>query len=238
MKAARLMDSLANPPDARDWLKAAEAQAPGGNLGLMLNGSLGDCTIAAKGHIRQIWTANNGTMQTAPDSVILADYERVDGYVDGNPATDNGGVMADVNAAWMAPGGVAGAEIDRVIPIRYQLLDDIMKSVDRYGFADCGLALPLTAQNQTVWTVAIGSGNAAAMGSWGGHDAAIVAYDKGAGLFVFETWGERQPASFDWVLAYVDEAYTGISKALWAPNGSVPNGMLAADLDADLAVLS
>src|SRR6185312_8303554 len=185
VKAARLMDSLPTQPSARDWLKAAEAQAGGGNLGLMLNGTLGDCTIAAKGHIRQIWTANNGPMVTTPDSVILADYERVDGYKDGDASTDNGGVMSDVNTAWAAPGGVAGAQIDRVIPIRYQVLDDIMKSVDRYGFADCGLALPLSAQNQAVWTLAIGAGASADKGSWGGHDAAIVAYDQSTGLFVF-----------------------------------------------------
>lgn len=233
VRAARLMDSLPTSPTARDWLKAAEAQAEGGNLGPMENNVLGCCTISAKGHLRQIVTANLGPMITTPDSVILSDYERVDGYNPSDPATDQGGVMSDVNKAWTSTGGVGGWQMDVVVPIRNQVIEDICKSVDRYGFADCGIALPLSAQNQSTWAVDITGGQNAEQGSWGGHDAPIVAYDKAAGLFFFTTWGIRQAATFEWVLGYVDEAYTGINKGF-----RLPNGYAAADLDADLAALS
>lgn len=235
VKASRLFDALPAPARARDWLKAAELQAPNGYLGAMGNNRLGNCTIAAKGHVRQVLTANSGTMVTAPDSLIIADYARVDGYVIGDPSTDNGGVMSVVNAAWMKPQGVAGFQMAKVIPIRYQLLDDIFKAVDRYGFCDCGIALPLSAQNQGVWVEDLSNPRAAEMGSWGGHDATIAAYDIDAGLVWFETWGLRQPASFDWVQGFVDEAYTGIAAD---PKLRVPNGYADADLAADLSVLS
>lgn len=233
VRMSALLDSLPVSPTTRDWLKAAEAQAPGGNLGAMLNNSLGDCTIAAKGHLRQVVTANLGPMATTPDSVILSDYERVDGYDPSNPASDQGGVMSDVNKAWTSTNGVGGWQMDVTAPIRNQVLEDICKSVDRYGFADCGIALPLTAQNQSTWSVDPTAGANAAQGSWGGHDAPIVAYDKNAGLFYFTTWGIRQAATFDWVLAYVDEAYAAINKSLRMPNGYDPS-----ELDAQLVALS
>lgn len=235
MKAARMLDSLPAPPASRDWLKAAEAQA-GAGLGVMLNDRLGCCTIAAKGHAKQIWTANNGTMVTPPDSAILADYERVDGYVNGDPSTDNGGVMTDVEIAWQKPGGVAGSQIDSWIPIMLGNLDHYRRAIDRYGFADCGIALPLDAQDQAIWTLDISGSDKAVAGSWGGHDAILVAYDSTS--FTFETWGMRQQASNDWVISYVDEAYAAICKAFWCPSGTAPNGYTAADLDADLAAVA
>lgn len=236
MKAARMLDSLPAPPASRSWLKAAEDQAGVGGLGVMLNDRLGCCTIAAKGHAKQIWTANNGTMVTPPDSAILSDYERVDGYVDGDPSTDNGGVMTDVEVAWQKPGGVAGSQIDAWIPVMLGNLDHYRRSIDRYGIADCGISLPLTAQDQTIWTLDIGGAERALAGSWGGHDAIMVDYDSTS--FTFETWGMRQRASNDWVLYYVDEIYTAICKALWCPNGTSPSGYSAADLDADLAAVA
>lgn len=235
MRAARLMDSLPAAPPARDWIAAAAAQC-GGDFRMLLNDRLGDCTIAdGPGHCAQIWTANNGAMVTPPDADILTGYEKVDGYVEGDPSTDQGGIETDVLAYWKAH-GIAGSKLDDWIPVDPRNLDHIRKVVDRYGVAYIGVSLPLTAQDQPIWTLDISGGAKAEAGSWGGHCVSISAYDSAS--FDVITWGMRQKMSIDWFLAYCDEAYAPLCKALWCPKGTAPSGYTAADLDADLAAVA
>jgi hypothetical protein len=237
LRASRLFDSLPPAAKARDWLLAAEKQTPDGNLGAMGNNRVGNCTIAAPGHFGQIWTANNGPMWTPSDELVMADYGRIDGYVEGNPATDQGGVIADVMAEWERT-SCAGSTIDGYVPVNPQNLDHVFKAIDRYGGLNLGVSLPLDAQDQSVWTLAISAGDKAEAGSWGGHDLIAVAYDVAGGWFDFETWGMRQRASLDWVLSYCDEAWAPICKKLWAPNGSAPNGYAAIELETDLQAVA
>ena len=63
------------------------------NWGMMLNATLGCCTVSAVGHALQVWTRGKTTV---PDSTILSYYEKWCGYVQGDPATDRGGVELDV----------------------------------------------------------------------------------------------------------------------------------------------
>ena len=93
-----LTPSLPPPPPAYDWTKGITA------WGMMLNDTLGDCTIAGCGHAIQVWTANTGSMVTVPDATIESYYEKWDGYVPGNPSTDNGGIELDVLNDWQKQG--------------------------------------------------------------------------------------------------------------------------------------
>lgn len=229
--AARLLTSLPAPASARDWIAAAERQAGGGDLGVMLNDQLGDCTIAAVGHAAQIWTANHGPMVTPTDGQILNGYETVDGYRPGDPSTDNGGVEEAVLAAWQDP-GVAGSKLDGWVPVNPQNIDHMRKVIERYGVAYVGVALPKTAQDQAVWTLAIGGGPDAEAGSWGGHAVVLGAYDQQS--FDCVTWGHRQKMSIDWLLAYCDEAYAPLCGGLWCGAGGMsPVGDTAQQLRAD-----
>ena len=88
---------LVAPPTA-DWSKTT------GQLGMMLNDQLGDCTIAAVAHQIQTWSGANGSPAIAPDDVVLGYYSKWDGYVQGDPSTDNGGVELDVLKAWRQQG--------------------------------------------------------------------------------------------------------------------------------------
>ena len=201
----RLLESFPAPAATRDWLKAAEAQAGAAGLGVMLNDSLGDCTIAGMGHGGQVVSANTGTMVTPPDAAVLASYEKVDGYNPADPSTDQGGVETEVlGAAKAAP--VADVPIDDFITVTPSNLDHVMKAVERYGgFLYIGLSLPKSAQNQAVWTCAAGDAADAEPGSWGGHCVITPFYDGDS--FDVETWGMRQKMSRDFWLSYVDEAY-------------------------------
>src|ERR1035438_1443098 len=61
--------ALPPPPAAADWTKGITS------WGLMMNDTLGDCTIAGVGHAVQVWTANTSGIVTVPDPTIESDNE-------------------------------------------------------------------------------------------------------------------------------------------------------------------
>ncbi|HQT38904.1 MAG TPA: hypothetical protein PK231_05720 [Acidocella sp.] len=79
---------------------------------MLLNDTLGDCTCAAMGNLLSARAAILGFEVQAPDSAVLALYERVGGYVPGDAATDRGAVMTDV----MASVSVQGWDIGQQVP--------------------------------------------------------------------------------------------------------------------------
>jgi hypothetical protein len=88
----------------KDYVKAGYTPPPFAsytygikNWGMMMNDTLGDCTIAACGHAVQVWTQGKITV---PDSLVESYYEKWCGYVPGNPNTDNGGVELDILNDW------------------------------------------------------------------------------------------------------------------------------------------
>ena len=89
-----LTPALPPPPPSADWTKGITS------WGMMLNDTLGDCTIAGAGHAVQVWTANTASIATLPDPTIESYYQQWDGYVPGNSSTDNGGVELDVLNDW------------------------------------------------------------------------------------------------------------------------------------------
>jgi hypothetical protein len=233
--AGRLMASLPAPAPARDWLAAAFSKAPGGDLGVMLNDSLGDCTCAALGHAIQVWTANNGTMETPSDSAILSAYETVDGYDPAVPSTDQGGVETVVLQAWQI--GIAGLyKLVAWIPVNPQNHDHVMKAIERFGLLYRGLSLPKTIQNQpTNWTVDLTAGADAEAGSLGGHAVISGKYD-GTGIGTV-TWGYEVTESWSFNDAYCDEAYAPLC-ALWTPGGISPLGDTIEALQVDLGAVA
>lgn len=233
--ARQHLESLPPPAPARDWLAPAVAQCSG-DFGALLNDQLGCCTIAdGPGHCTQVWTANNGKMVTPPDSAILAAYERVDGYNPNDPSSDNGGIEVDVLGAWQR--GIEGfARLDAWIPVNPQNLDHVRKAIERYGAVYIGVALPLTAQGQDVWTFDGGGRERAEANSWGGHAIALHAYDETS--FDCITWGRRQKMSIDWFLTYCDEAYAPLCGTLWCPGGRSPLGDTVAALTVSLQAVT
>jgi hypothetical protein len=214
-------------PAKQDWTQKATS-----NWGMMLNDQLGDCTCAAIGHIIQAWTSNAGPKEiTVADQAILKAYEVVGGYQPGKPDTDRGAVELDVLRYWRKT-GVDGHKIDAFVALEPKNHAHVQAAVDLFGGAYIGVALPISAQKQHVWSVPPGGPNGTgAPGSWGGHAVVVEAYDS-HGLTCI-TWGQKKRMTWSFWDAYCDEAYATLSE-LWAGKKPAPSGFDLAALKADL----
>ena len=228
-RTLQMANYLALPavPAAQDWTKKAAK-----GWGMMLNDQLGDCTCAAIGHIVQAWSANAGPQEiTLPDDAILKAYEAVGGYKPGKPESDQGAVELDVLKYWRKT-GVGGQKIDAFVALEPKNHAHVQAAVDLFGGAYIGLALPVSAQTQKVWSVPPGGPSGqGSPGSWGGHAVVIEAYDA-HGLTCI-TWGQKKRMTWSFWDTYCDEAYATLSE-LWAGKTPAPSGFDLAALKADL----
>ena len=193
--------ALPTPPRSIDWT-ANTSSWP-----MMANDTLGDCTCAAAGHMIECWTANLGDAFTPSSVQIIAAYAATSGYVAGDPATDNGAAELDVLNYWRQQ-GIAGHKIDAYAAFDPANDQTARQAISIFGGAYIGLALPLSAQQQTVWDVpSLWSRlrRQSAPGSWGGHAVPILAYDAD-GLTCI-TWGAKKRMTWNFFAQYCDEAY-------------------------------
>ncbi len=237
-RTLRMTKYLKAPPAPRsqDWT-GAETVWP-----MYLNDTLGDCVVAASGHMIEEWTANAGKPFQPDNAQILKAYEDVGGYIPGDPSTDNGAVMLDALNYWRQT-GIAGHTILAYVgidPLKSGSFDgktwrslEIMDAIWLFGAAYIGLQMPLSAQGMDIWTVppggAFGDGSP---GSWGGHCVPVVSYSQN-GLTVI-TWGQKMRMSWNFLHAYADEAYGVLSQDWIEANNQAPNHFDLVALKADL----
>ena len=227
MALAPHLEGLPRPPEFVLWFQKLE------NIGVMMNDSLGDCTCAGVGHAIQTWTSLTGQQITPTDADILALYEGACGYKPSDPSTDQGGVEPDVLNYWKA-NGVAGHKLDGYASVNTQNTTEVRQAVQLFGVVYIGVALPLSAQSQSVWDVTDASlAGDAAPGSWGGHCVIVVGYNSRGPLVV--TWGKVLQMTWDFWASYADEAYALLSKDWIETSGSAPSGFDYAALAGDLA---
>ncbi len=228
LKFAKYREGLPSidPPEIVDWI-------PSGTIWpMMLNDNLGDCTIAAAGHMIEQWSKlASGVGTILPDSDILKAYEDVGGYVPGDPSTDNGCVMLDVLNYWRKT-GIGGHHITAYVKINRRDQQEVKEALYLFGNVYTGIALPLSAQGADEWQVVPGPGDQP--GSWGGHSIPALTYTALARTVV--TWWELLPMTPQFWADYVDEAYAVVSLEWIAKNGLSPShfnlGQLMADLEA------
>ncbi len=224
-----LTTALPEPPPVKNWALKA-----GSNWGMMLNDKLGCCTCSGAGHAIQTWTANESTEITIPDGAVLTAYERM-GYKPSDPSTDQGAVELDVLKMWKTS-GIGGVKLAAFMATEPRNHQHVRQAVALFGGCYIGVALPISAQKQTVWSVppggAVGNG---ARGSWGGHAVWIVGYDA-QGLTCV-TWGKLQRMTWSFWDTYCDESYALLSD-VWAPGGrAAPSGFNLTQLQSDLIAL-
>jgi hypothetical protein len=218
--------AIAPPPAKEDWAKKV-SQWP-----MMLNDSLGDCTCACAGHMIEQWTTYASQTIIAPDTAVLKAYEDVGGYNPADPSTDNGAIILDVLNYWRKT-GIGGRQI-----LAYAVLEpknhmQFKDSVVLFGNCYIGVALPVSAQNQSVWAVPQGGPTGqGAPGSWGGHAIPIVSYDA-RGLTVV-TWGSLKRMTWGFLDTYCDEAYAVLSQDWIETTNLAPNNFNLTALQADL----
>ncbi len=174
--------ALPAPPPSVDYSTAVKVP-----WGMMRNDTVGDCTCAAAGHLIMEWTANVGSEVTPGDPEVIAAYAAITGYDPKTGAHDDGAVETDVLNYWRKT-GIGGHKILAYTALEPSNRQHVKDAVDLFGGCYIGLALPTSAQTQTVWSVppggAVGPG---APGSWGGHAVPVVAYDSHGPTVI--TWG-------------------------------------------------
>jgi hypothetical protein len=212
---AKYTAALPPPPPSVDYTTKLT------NLGMMLNDKLGDCTCAAVGHCVQQWTSLTRPAEVIiPDPDIEALYEKVGGYVPGQPSTDNGAVEVDVLNYWLANPVDANA-LDAYASIEPKNRGDVSDAVYIFGNCYIGVQLPISAQTQDTWAVPPGGAvNDGAPGSWGGHAIPVVAYNHRTLTVI--TWGALKQMTWQFLDAYCDEAYALLSPDWQLSSGNVP----------------
>jgi hypothetical protein len=201
--------------------------------GMMMNDTLGDCTIAACGHALQVFT---GGKITESDKVIESYYSKWCGYKPGHPNTDNGGVELDVLNDWQAQ-GFDGHKLIGFVQPQPQNLSHVMHSIAEFGGVYIGFQVPNSAmtqfQNGQVWDVVANDGGIA-----GGHAVFCPAYHTLDPTYNKETtitcitWGQKQKMTVQFWEKYCDESHTLLAAA-WQPTG-----VDLAGLRADLAFMA
>jgi len=227
-------DQLPQPPASCAW-SGKVASWP-----MMLNDRLGDCAIAGPGHQIEAWTANAGAEFTPTDDQILAAYSAVSGYDPATGAGDNGCVELDVLNYWRA-NGIAGHKIGAFVALEPRNHQQVQEGLWLFGGVYIGLSLPLSAQNQQVWSAPVAPWLAHMLpqyqpGSWGGHAVYVVDYDQ-RGLTCV-TWGALQRMTWSFLDTYCDEAWGIVSQDWIEQSGQAPSGFDLAALTADLAELA
>ncbi len=218
-------------PSSIDW------SHPVPNWPMMLNDKEGDCTIAGAMHLDQLWTANTGKMIVCPDADIEKAYESIGGYDPNHPdTTDNGCVMLDVLNHWRKV-GIGGRKIagyTRVIPTHQEM---VKQTINLFGGIYLGVKLPLSAQEQSIWSVLpTGPTGSGFPNSWGGHCVPVVAYDPT--YLICVTWGALLKMTWSFFRTYVSEAYAVLSND-WLKGGkNSPSGLAYSELMTDLRLVT
>jgi hypothetical protein len=195
------------------------------------NDTLGDCVPAASCHMIEQWTEYAGAFVEPTDAQAIAAYSAIGGYVPGDPSTDNGCDMLTACNYWRQS-GIAGHKIAAFISIDPTNLSELRTAIYLFGNVYLGIQLPLSAQNQSKWTVEGTTGDNAP-GSWGGHCIPLVGYNPD--IFMCVTWGAELNMATDYPPTYADEAYAILTHDWIKKNGEAPSGFDLTQLQADLS---
>lgn len=208
---------------------------------MYLNDQLGDCTIAAIGHMYGAWTQYAGSAEALfTDDQIQAVYSRVGGYVPGDPSTDNGCAMQDVLTDQQSNGITdQGGKLHQVAgfaafgnPADEVLLGQVL---DVFGTVYVGINVQQNMEtefaDQQPWTWDP-SPDAQVIG---GH-AICLQRRLGSGRAPLEyvTWGALQPATTGFQAGASEEAWAVVTQDWLQANGTTVEGLDLQQLLADM----
>ena len=220
--------ALPKPPASADWTSKISKWP------MMLNDQLGDCVIAAMGHLTEVFSHyGRGRTLTPSDKTVLKAYEEIGGYNPSDPNSDQGCVVTDALDHWSKI-KFSGRKIDAYAALNPHDRTELSLSTWIFGNVFFGVALPDN------WQAAIDAGQ-----PWTdtrlppdpnmGHAICAVAYNATGPIVV--TWGRLQQCSWAWIEKYADEAYCVLA-ADWEYHATTPAGVDLATLKSDFAALT
>lgn len=203
------------------------------------NDSLGDCTIAAIGHMYGAWTQYaTGSEALFSDTAIQETYSRVGGYVPGDPSTDNGCVMQDVLSDQHATGiDDSAGKVHRVAgyaafgnPADEMLLGQVL---DVFGTVYVGINCQASIQQEfsdgQPWTWTPGEAVE------GGHAICLQRrLGSGSAPLEYVTWGALQAATAGFQAHAAEEAWAVVTQDWLQANGTTVEGLDLRQLLADM----
>jgi hypothetical protein len=226
---------LAAPP------AAVSRPHPGFNWGMLKNDEVGDCVIAMMLHSIEDFHLDAGTPVPAfTDEDAIKLYSAITGYNPNDPNTDQGTNETTAMHYWERRGLRTSDNVDHQIVATVAVdpsnLNECRIAIDEFVDLQIGIALPLTAQGQTEWTV-VGNGKTghSAPGSWGGHGIPYREYD--AETFKCVTWGAELLLTVPFHQAYAQEAHVVVTMEMLNRTGVGPSGVAWDELIADIKVL-
>jgi len=237
--SALMAGQVATPPASVDYT----AGMPG-ELGMMLNDTLGDCTCAAVYHALQVWTFNAQSqgMDTEPDSDVEQLYINACGYDPNTPGEGPGGNEQTVLTYLLntgAPVGPTGADVHKIaafVEVDPRNINDVKQTIFDCGVAYIGFnvpqfIVPTDAPSPAIWDVH--HGNAKIVG---GHAVVLAGYDANGARVI--SWGQYYTMTWAFFAKYVDEVYA-IADADWiTAKGTAPCGMTLAQLESQMQALT
>lgn len=190
---------------------------------MYLNDSLGDCTVAAAGHMIETWTRYGaGTVVEITDTDVLTAYESVSGYRPGQPSTDGGAVMQDVLSYWRKT-GIGGHRILAFAEINVRNAAELKAAMALFGHVYLGINFPAIAMDQfddgQPWDAVRNDG-----GIEGGH-AIDWGYCSDGRNHKVVTWGAVQQMTPAFFSKYVEEAWVVVSPEWIDAAGQNPEGL-------------
>ena len=220
--ARYLTPILPPPPDSVDWSKGLTA------WGMLMNDTLGDCTIAGALHAIEGWGLNSGHPLTFTDQDALAYYERFDGYNPADPTTDTGGILLDVLNAWKKQ-GINGHTVSAYASVDPRNITEVKQALALFGPLYTGLQFPNSAWGQTEWTVTDDTSID------GGHCVVLIGYNQTGPVAI--SWGALYQMTWEFFSAYFDELYAAISPDWFTAAGVDPAGLDLDQLSTDLMAI-
>lgn len=220
--AKYITPALAPPPPSVDWSRGIT------DWGMMCNDTLGCCTIAGAAHAVQVFSANVVGEVTISDADIVGYYGRWDGYVVGDPTTDNGGIELDVLNNWKRDEFV-GHQLIAYADVNCANDTQIRQAISLFGGLYIGFQVPNFVMQSfpAVWDVVPKDG-----GIDGGHCVFVVGYDDTTLSFI--SWGKVYKMTWAFWAKYVDEAHALLSHDFLSANGFNPMGFNLLQLQTDL----
>ena len=224
-----LRPELAHPPASVDFAKDIE------HWPVYANDRYGDCTCAAAAHMIQNWRTRSNLRPDKPTTdQVVAFYSYFT-----TPGPTNGVEMLRVLRHWRGT-GLNDDRIYAYTKLRLRNLEEVKQTIYLFGACYIGVMLPKFVTNADDkltphWMLpAQGTYGDGARDPDGGHCVPAFAYDE-THLYVV-TWGKRKAMTWEFYLAYADEAYAVLSMD-WLKNGRTPKGFDFDQLRTDLHAL-